>query len=107
MPLFLFTQKINIYVRPFSWTHTNKIITSSMLKLNLVMARQLSIRYLRVYLFIYFFVFLGLHLWHMEVPRLEVESELKPLAYATATAMWDPSHVYLWPIPQLMAMLDP
>ena len=29
----------------------------------------------------------------MEVPRLGVESELQLLAYATATATWDPSHV--------------
>ena len=27
----------------------------------------------------------------MEVPRLGVESELQPLAYATATATWDHS----------------
>ena len=41
------------------------------------------------------FVLLGLHPWHMEVPRLGVESELLPLAYATATAtaMWDRSRV--------------
>ena len=29
----------------------------------------------------------------MEVPRLGVELELKLLAYATATAMWDPGGV--------------
>ena len=29
----------------------------------------------------------------MEVPRLEVESELQPPAYTAATATWDPSHV--------------
>ena len=29
----------------------------------------------------------------MEVPRLRVESELQLLAYATATATWDPSHI--------------
>ena len=29
----------------------------------------------------------------MEVPRLGVESELPPLAYITATAMRDPSHI--------------
>ena len=40
-----------------------------------------------------FFVFLGLHLQHMEVPRLGVESELQLLAYATATAMQDLSRV--------------
>ena len=31
-----------------------------------------------------FLVFLGLHPWHMEIPRLGVKSELQPLAYATA-----------------------
>ena len=37
------------------------------------------------------FIFcLGWHLWHMEVPRLGVESEMQLLAYATATAMPDP-----------------
>ena len=41
-----------------------------------------------------FFCFLGSHPWHMEVPRLEVESELRLLAYATATATQDPSHVW-------------
>ena len=37
------------------------------------------------------FLFLGggLHLWHMEVTRLGVESELQLLAYTTATAMSD------------------
>ena len=30
----------------------------------------------------------------MEVPRLEVESELQLPAYATATATWDPSCVF-------------
>ena len=29
----------------------------------------------------------------MEVPELGVESELQPLAYTTATATWDPSHI--------------
>ena len=33
-----------------------------------------------------FLVFLGLHLWHMKVPRLEVKSELQLPAYTTATA---------------------
>ena len=45
------------------------------------------------YLFIYF-VFLGLHPEHMEVPRLGVKPELQLPAYATATAMWDLSDVY-------------
>ena len=36
-------------------------------------------------------IFLGLHLQHMEVAMLGVESELQLPAYATATAMLDPS----------------
>ena len=36
------------------------------------------------------FVFLGPHLQHMEVPRLEAELELQLPAYATATATQDP-----------------
>ena len=40
--------------------------------------------------FSFFFCFFwGLHQWHMEVPRLGVESELQLLAYTTATAAQD------------------
>ena len=45
------------------------------------------------FLFLIFFVFVGLHPWHMEVPRLGVELELQPLAYARATAKQDLSLV--------------
>ena len=34
--------------------------------------------------FFLFNIFLGLHLWHMEVPRLGVKLELQLLAYTTA-----------------------
>ena len=37
--------------------------------------------------------FLGLHLQHMEVPRLGAESELQLLAYTTATVMQNPSWI--------------
>ena len=40
-----------------------------------------------------FFVFSGPHLRHMEVPRLGVELELHLLAYTTARATPDPSHI--------------
>ena len=43
--------------------------------------------------FFFFFVFFGSHPWHMEIPRLGVELELQPLAYTTATAMPDLSHI--------------
>ena len=55
--------------------------------------------------FLLIFVFLGLHLWHMEVPRLGVESELQLLAYTIATATWDQSCICR-PIPQLTATPD-
>ena len=34
-----------------------------------------------------------MHRQHMDVPRLGVELELQPLAYTTAIAAQDPSHV--------------
>ena len=42
----------------------------------------------------FFFVFVVSHPRHMEVPRREGESQLHLLAYTTATATPDPSHVY-------------
>ena len=39
--------------------------------------------------FFFFFKLFRPHLWHMEVPRLRVESELQLLAHATATGMQD------------------
>ena len=41
----------------------------------------------------FFGLFLGLYLWHMEVPRLGVESELQLPTYTTARAMQDLSHI--------------
>ena len=48
-----------------------------------------------IFLFIYFlsFVFLELHLLHVEVPRLGVELELQLLVYTTAIATPDPNHI--------------
>ena len=45
--------------------------------------------------FVCLFVFLLFRatLWHMEVPRLGVESELQLPTYTTATAMQDPSRI--------------
>ena len=43
--------------------------------------------------FFFGFYFLGPQVWHMEVPKIGVKSKLQLLAYATATAMWDLSHV--------------
>ena len=41
----------------------------------------------------YFFFFLWLHLWHLEVPRLGIKLELQLPAYTTATAMRDLSGI--------------
>ena len=45
------------------------------------------------YLFLIYFCFLGLHAWHMELPRLGVKSKLQLLAYTTAEATWDRSRI--------------
>ena len=42
------------------------------------------------FFFLFSLSFLGLHLWHMGVPRLGVETELQLLAYNTATVTRDP-----------------
>ena len=41
-----------------------------------------KIKYFQIY-FLFFFRFLGLHLWHLEVLRLGVELELHLMAYTT------------------------
>ena len=56
--------------------------------------RKIVISFILLLPFLFFFFFLGLHLPHMEVPRLGVKSELQLLAYATATAMPDLSCIY-------------
>ena len=42
---------------------------------------------------LFVFSFLGLHPWHMEVPRLGVKSEPQLPAYTTATATPDLTHI--------------
>ena len=42
---------------------------------------------------LFFSCLLGPHLWHMDVPRRGVKSELQLSAYTTATATLDPSRV--------------
>ena len=46
-----------------------------------------------IFVFCFVFCFLGLHPQHMEIPRLGAELEQQPLAYTTATATPDLSHV--------------
>ena len=50
---------------------------------------------MRLFYFLLFFVFsfLELHLLHVEVPGLGFESELQLLAYTTATATQELSHI--------------
>ena len=49
--------------------------------------------FFKFFYFFIFFVFLGPHLHHMEVSSLGVESELELLAYTTAIALPDLSHI--------------
>ena len=43
--------------------------------------------------YLFYFLFLGPRVWHMEVSRLVVEPELQLPAYTTAIAMLHPNHV--------------
>ena len=54
----------------------------------------------------FFFLFLRLCQWHMEVPGPGVESELQLQAFPAATAITK-SEPHLRPMPQLAAMPDP
>ena len=60
--------------------------------------------YSQTFSFFFFFVLLGLHWWHVEVPRVGAESELQLPAYTTTTAIPDLScisdlHCNLWQRP--------
>ena len=60
-----------------------------------------------MFYFLFYFCFLGPQVQHMEVPRLGVKSELKLLAYTTATATATRDLGHIWLTPQLTATLDP
>ena len=85
-PISLMKLKINLYRKI-----NHQILNTPE---NLSQKRVFSISFFFSFFFFFLsFVFLGLHPWQMKVPRLGVVSELQPLAYATATATEDPSHV--------------
>ena len=60
---------------------------------HLVRQNILFIYFMYLYLLHFIFLFLGSHLWHMEIPGLGVKLELQLPTYATATAIEDPSCV--------------
>ena len=55
--------------------------------------KKFSLKYKIKKQVLFFFFFLGPHLWHMEVPRLGVELELQLQALATAMATPDLRHI--------------
>ena len=68
-----------IFSNPSSFVTKNKFCWSFFCKGG---SASLALQHLFLF-FSFSFVFLGLHPRHMEVPRLGVESELQPLAYAS------------------------
>ena len=82
-----------MYVCVYIYTHTFFSIMIHYRILNIIpvlYSRTLFI----LQTFIYFVcLFLGPHPWHMEVPRLRVDSELQLPASTTATATRDLSHL--------------
>ena len=74
--------------------HLNIILDSVKLLEENIIRKLFDINHSYIDIFIFLsFVFLGPHPQQMEVPRLGVELEVQPLAYARATAMPDPSSV--------------
>ena len=55
--------------------------------------RQSGLLFSSELILFFFFCFLGLHLQHVEVPRLGFKLELQLPATATVTATQDPSHI--------------
>ena len=62
-------------------------------RFHFISSQEMSIKIVLNCFFTFLFVFLGLHPWHMEVPRLRVESGLQPPAFTTATTTPDLSCV--------------
>ena len=81
------------WAKIFMWLHwrTHKVLL--ILHQVLFLENISLVLYLLTYLVVVV-VFLGLNPWHMEVPRLGVQWELQLPAYATGTAVPDPSHIF-------------
>ena len=84
--VYLFT-KWYTYIWKYG-SHLFSCITVLLITTAFVLAiyRKIKLLSFGFLLLFYFFVFLGLHLQRMEVPRLGVQSELQLLACTTATA---------------------
>ena len=81
-------------IRPIAWESPYAVGVALKKKNQLQKKKELNFIY-KLYRpkYIFFSVFLELHPWHMEVPKLGVKSELQLLVYTTATAIWDLSRV--------------
>ena len=70
---------LNEYIYVKIWTHKSLRETSNQninYRTFLYFKRNIRMPLPCIFIFILYFCFLGLYLWHMEVPRLGVESEL-------------------------------
>ena len=61
--------------------------------------------YIYIYITFFFFAFLGLHSWHMEVPKLQVKLELQPARLYLTPHSNVGSKPHLQPMPQLTATM--
>ena len=74
---------------PLSICTLDKIVDTIILALSIYKVYKIDF-HLQIYLKKnFFYLFLGPHPWHMEVPRIGVKSEPQLPAYTTATAMWN------------------
>jgi len=77
---------------PFSKKQHEKVVNKYWILVNIHAEVCTDVQSTSIIFFSFFF--LGLHLWHTEVPRLGIESELQRPAYTTATAMPDLSRIW-------------
>ena len=63
-------------------------------KISKILVFPWNLVFLFIYFYFLFFCFWGPHPQHIDVPKLGVESELRPLVYTTSTATPDPSRVW-------------
>ena len=90
---------IDLYVFPifniwiYSYFKISSSIISSFRNTKLSIIFHICLANFSRICFSFFFLFLGPHMQHMEVPRLGVECELQLPAYTTATAMPDLSSI--------------
>ena len=84
---------VTLGIASYSFVITNRFKLYVLLSIRKIRKFENVANIFKFYFIFLSFVFLGPYPRHMEVPRLGVQLKLQLLAYTTATAMPDPSHI--------------